>query len=180
MKWFLTALILCLHLPCLGAEKAFAGYKPVEIPVDIYSPKPLSKAEVAQIIPLDITPQTDSKVIASRIADRGLQFWYDHSHLKDSALGAAVESAQETLSTDMVLAGSNPSEVQHKFSFRFEAFQALAKLEYSGWLKAAVNVSGAATDVVVKEKILNDKDLYLNHRINNKERLSSVGLSWSW
>ncbi|MNL73456.1 hypothetical protein D3C87_1989180 [compost metagenome] len=72
--------------------------------------------------------------------------------------------------------------MKHKFSFRVEAFQALAKFEYTGWMKAAVNydAKAAQTNIQFSEKVFANKDLTLTHKASSKEALSMVGLGWNF
>lgn len=155
--------------------------KPLVIPVDNYTPK-LTSADVAKVIPTDMKTDESTSSIMTRIADRTFNLWFSSSAMKDSTLVKIAEKTQETLKTDVVVAGKNPEEVSHKFSFRVEAFQALAKLEYSGWTKCAVNYDAKAsqTNVELKEKVFNNKDLVLSHKKNPDEGLSMIGLAWTW
>ena len=155
--------------------------KPLVIPEDKVTPK-ITKEDVAKIIPLDIKKDESTGSVMSRIADRGFNLWFNSEFMKNSALGRAVEETQEKLKTDVVVPASTPHGVVHKFSFRVEAFQALAKMEYSGWLKAAINYDAKAseTDIQFKDKVLDNKDLIVSHKANKEQGLSMIGLAWSW
>lgn len=165
--------------PCL-ARVDIKTTKPMIIPMDKVTPR-ITKKDVEQIIPTDFTPDDGSSTVFSRIADRGFNYWYKNSEFKNSAVGRAAENAQEKLKTDVVVP-SNKKGMNHKFSFRVEAFQTLAKMEYSGWTKAAVNYNAARaqTNFEVSEKVWKDKDLVLSHSVTSRENVSSAGVKWSW
>lgn len=165
---------------CCWAKVDLRSTKPLVIPVDNVTPK-LTSADVAKVIPTDMTAAEGTSSVMTRIADRTFNLWFKSSAMKDSPLVRIAEKTQETLNTDVVVAAKNPDEVSHKFSFRVEAFQALAKLEYSGWTKCAVNYDAKAsqTNVELKEKLFN-KDLVLSHKKNPAEGLSMIGLAWTW
>lgn len=155
--------------------------KPLLIPVDRVSPRITSK-QVAEIIPTDVKATDSTGSVMNRIMDRSLNYWYNNSGFKESAIGRVAEETQEKLKTDVVVKGASPKATTHKFSFRIEAFQALAKVEYTGWMRAMVdyNAQKAQTNFAVREKIWKDKDLVVSHSMSSREGVSSMGVGWSW
>ncbi len=155
--------------------------KPLLIPVDHVTPQ-ITQKDVGEIIPTDVDSTQSTGSMMSRIADRSFQYWYNNSGFKDSAVGRVAESTQEKLKTDVVVPSSSASGVTHKFSFKIEAFQALAKMEYTGWIKAMIdyNARAAQTDFSVSEKLFKDKDLVVSHSLSAREGMSSMGLRWSF
>lgn len=155
--------------------------KPLVIPVDRVSPR-ITNKDVEQFIPTDMVATSSTDTVMTRIMDRGLNYWYNSSGFKDSALGRAAVETQEKLKTDVTVKGSSPKATSHKFSFRVEAFQALAKIEYTGWMRAAVNYNAqkAQTNIAVREKIYKDKDIVLSHSMSSREGATSMGVGWSW
>ena len=176
---FIGGLFIC---PKCKAKVNVAETKPLVIPVDNVTPTITSK-DVAQFIPTDASVRNSStSTMMYRIADKSFNVWFNSPAVKSSLLGRAVEETQEKLKTDVVVPASSSEGVTHKFSFRIEAFQALAKLEYTGWMKAAINydAKAAATDVSFKEKLFSDKELVLSHKGNKEQGLSMIGLAWQW
>ena len=174
--------ILSVSCPCLAAKVSVKNTKPMIIPVDTVTPK-ITQADVEKLVPLEMAKTSTSSNILTRIADRGFSMWFNSAAIKDSALGRAAEKTQEKLKTDVVIQeGAGDNSVKHKFSMRLEAFQAMAKLEYSGWMKANVNydASRAQTNFEIKEKAFGDKDLVVSHKASSKEALSMVGLNWNF
>ncbi|KYG67060.1 hypothetical protein AZI86_08590 [Bdellovibrio bacteriovorus] len=181
MRRLLSFLILFGFSCTCPAKVALKSTKRLIIPVDNVTPK-ITSEDVAKVIPLDLKEGDSQGTVFGRIADRGFSLWFNSSFVKSSALGQMAERTQEKLKTDVVVPAGTPNGVSHKFSFRVEAFQALAKLEYSGWLKASVNYDAKAscTDILFKEKVLENKDLVVSHKVSKEEGLSMVGLGWSF
>lgn len=178
----LFSFLILLGFSCTCPAKVdLKSTKRLVIPVDNVTPR-ITSADVARVVPLDLRQGDSEGTVFSRIADRGFSLWFNSSFVKNSKLGQMAERAQEKLKTDVVVPSQVPNGISHKFSFRVEAFQALAKLEYTGWLKASVNYDAKAscTDILFKEKVLEDKDLVVSHKASKEEGLSMVGLAWSF
>lgn len=180
MKLLISALLIIVSPVCFGRVD-LKSTKPMIIPVDRVTPT-ISKKDVEEVVPTDINAEDSSSSIFSRILDRGFNYWYKNSELKKSAVGRAADSAQEKLKTDVVVPANSKGGTNHKFSFRVEAFQTLAKMEYTGWTKAAVkyNAARAETNFEVSEKVWKNKDLVVSHAVTAREGVSSVGMKWSW
>lgn len=151
------------------------------IPVDNVTPR-LTQEDVAKVIPTDLVAGSSESTVLSRVVDRGVSLWFNSPVMKQSSFGRFADETQKKLKTDIVMAPQGPEGVSHKFSFRVEAFQALACLEYSGWLNAALNYDAktSSTDLSFKEKVFANKDLVISHKANRLEDMSMVGLAWSW
>lgn len=182
MRLFVSCLLILVSFSgTCWAKVDLRTTKPLIIPEDKVTPK-ITKEDVAKFIPLDIKSHESTSSIMTRIADRGFNMWFNSPIVKNSLLGRAVEETQEKLKTDVVVPAATPRGISHKFSFRVEAFQALAKIEYTGWVKAAVNYDAKAsvTDIQLKDKVLNNKDLVVSHKADKEQGLSMIGLAWSW
>lgn len=178
LVFFLSFMFLC----SLSVAKVdLKSTQRLIIPVDNVTPR-FSRNDVEQIIPLDLKSGERENIVLSRIADRGFSYWYQNSGLKDSSVGRMAHEAQQKLKTDVVVKDAGASGVDHRFSFKFEIFQALAKVEYTGWLNAAINydVRETATNIFFKEKLFDGKDLFLNHKSTRQQDLSMIGFVWSW
>lgn len=154
--------------------------KVVVIPVDNVTPK-VTADDVALFIPTDIGPTSDSSLIVTKIADKSVNYVLNNSRIKDSTIVKTANLVQGKMSTNIVIAPSAPGKVSHQFTMKYELFQSLAKIEYSGWLRAAFNydAKASATDLRLSEKIFN-KDMYLSQKVSSLETQSMVGLSWGW
>lgn len=173
-------LILGISCAC-HARVDIKTTKRLVIPVDNVTPK-ITADDVAKIIPLDLKEGASQGTVLTRIADRGISMWFNSPAMKASAIGQIAEKTQEKLKTDVVVPAEDPEGVSHKFSFRVEALQALAKIEYTGWMKAAINYDAKAssTDIVLSEQVLTDKELTVSHKSDREQGLSMVGLAWSF
>lgn len=151
------------------------------IPVDTVTPK-ISTKDVALFIPTDLKPTKDSSLVANKIADRSISYLMNNSAMKDASLMKSATSLQEKMKADVEIPSSGPEGVTHRFTMKYEIFQALAKFEYVGWLKAALNYDAKAscTDITIQEKIFNNKNLYLKQKVSSVESQSSLGISWAW
>lgn len=178
----IISLILCLLIisPC-WAKVDLKTTKRLIIPVDTVTPK-ISSTDVAKVVPLDLRQGDSEGTVFKRIADRGISLWFNSSFMKETSLGRIAEETQQKLKADVIVEPADSSGVSHKFSFKVEAFQALAKLEYTGWLKCdiAYDAKSAATDILFKEKVFADKDLVLGHKASREQNFSSIGLAWTW
>lgn len=142
----------------------------------------MTTEDVAKIVPTDLPSGSSEGMLLTRMVDKGVSLWFNSEAMKQSSIGRIAEETQEKLKTDLVVPADSAGGVSHKFSFRVEAFQALAKLEYSGWMKAAINydAKSSATDILFHEKVFENKDLVLTHRATREQRLSMIGLAWAW
>lgn len=159
-----------------------AQYPVAQIPKDEFDSS-LTSEDVAKIIPTDVDASTKTGVVMKRIADRSFQYVMQNSPLKNNSLVQSANSLQEKMKADIVVPPSAPGETAHKLTFQYEIFQSLAKLEYSGWLKAIVNmnIQASESDIIIKERVFSDKDLYLQQKVSaSTGTTNSLGLSWSW
>ncbi|UOF00034.1 hypothetical protein [Bdellovibrio reynosensis] len=181
MKFFVPFLLLLVCATGWGAQVDLRTTKRIIIPEDKFTPK-ITTADVAKVVPTDLKAGASQETVISRIADRGISLWFNSAAMRATTLGRIAETTQEKLKTDVELPAASEEGVSHKFSFKIEAFQAMAKLEYTGWLKAAINYDAkiAETDISIKEKIFANKDLTLSHKGNSKQALSMIGVAWTF
>jgi hypothetical protein len=178
--WVILSLLFLNAIPS-WAKVTIEETQPLEMLEDNVTPK-ISMAEISKVLPTDIKQGENQNRILSKIADRGFQYWFNSSQMRDVGLIRVAHQTQEKLKTDVVLPSDDPLGVKHKISFNFEVFQAMAKLEYSGWVRAAASydAKSASADISLKEKISSTKDIFLTHKANRNQDLSMVGVSWSF
>ncbi len=173
--------ILSLNSLC-HAHLDLESTQPVSFPIDNFTPK-LTNDDVSKMIPYkSLVPGSTSTEVASKIADRTLGYLFSTSQLKETALARMAEKTKEKLRSDLVLLPEEKAGTTHKFTVQLEAFQSLAKMEYSGWLDASINynIRVASTIVSLSEKIFSDKVLSLKHESNKDQDFSMIGLAWPW
>ena len=181
MRRVLSLLILMgFTCPCM-AKVDLKSTKPLKIPVDNVTPR-ITTEDVAKIIPTDVNRGTTTSQFVTRVADKTFNLWFNSAAMKNSALGRAVETTQEKLKTDVEVKADTPEGISHKISVRIDAFQALAKLEYKGWVNCALNYDAKSSESLfqLKEKVLDNKNLIVSHKATRDQDLSMIGLAWSW
>jgi hypothetical protein len=96
-------------------------------------------------------------------------------------LGNAADQLQNKMKAEVNL-GSTDNKTEHKLSIKLLAMQALAKLEYKGWIKAAINYNAKAktAEAEVLENLSNNKDLIISHSVTSTESKSQLSLRWNW
>jgi hypothetical protein len=177
-----TALIIFI---LTASQTSFAklnaeNTQPLTIPMDQVGDK-ITQKDVEKIIPTDLKETDDMNHVAAVIADHTIQAWFNSAAVQSSILGQTATTVQKKMTTNIIVKADEPQAVEHKFSFQVLALQAMAKVQYTGWLNAVFNydVKAAESMVEFSEKIFN-KDLFVNHSSSSKGDVSSVGIKWGW
>lgn len=179
-----TALVTLTLLTVTQAQAKLdhSTTKPLVMPVGVSEDaQEITNKDVEKIIPTDLQATNDMNKVAVRIADRSLQTWFNSAAVKGSALGRTADNVQQKMSTDVTVKSDEPQAVEHKFSMQLLALQAMAKIQYTGWLNAVFNYDAKAAESMVEfsEKVFN-KDLFVNHTSSPREDVSTVGIKWGW
>lgn len=136
-----------------------------------------------KILPKTLTSADSSQSVVAKIIDNSLMYWWDNSSLKNSSVGRAATKIEQNLKAEVDLGSSEGvDKIDHKLSFKVLASQTLAKLEYKGWFKAAINYDARAakTEAELLENLDNNKDLVITHSMTRSENKSQVSLRWNW
>lgn len=154
------------------------------LPQKVEAP-PSALVEVSDKVNKSITAQDTSNTVVTKIIDSSLNYWWDASGIKNTSVGQAVEVVEKKMKADVNLGstvGEGSKATQHKLSFKLLAAQALAKVEYLGWFKGAIqyNARNASAEAEVVENLHNNKDLVINHSVTHDESKSQVSLRWNW
>lgn len=163
------------------SQVRMAYAKNLELPADLT--EPFMTAETAtRLQPKSVASGQSSSSVISQIADNSLAFLWDRSGFKNTSVGQVAEKVEKNLKTEMNFTDSSPNQTQHKFTFKILALQALAELEYRGWLNAALNYNArsASTEAEVSEKIFKQQDLVFTYASTREEIKSQVALRWNW
>ncbi len=150
------------------------------MPIDITTPW-ISAETSEKIQPKSVAADESAASIVSKIADNTLSLWWDTSPVRNTQIGRAAEKVEKNLKTEVSFKEKN-SRTEHKISFKVLAMQALAKLEYKGWVNAAINYDARAekTEAEVSEKIFTKQDLVISHAMSKEENKSQVAWRWNW
>lgn len=165
-----------------NAEIDIETTQPLEVPVKEVSNEIITSKDIENIIPMDLQATNNMGVVAACVVDRGIQAWFNSAQVQESVFGHIATTVQRKLASDITIASSTePQAIQHKLSLSFMAFQAAAKLQYTGLLKAVFNYDTRAARGVLElsEKFFN-KDFFLNHSSSSAENISSIGVKWGW
>lgn len=138
------------------------------------------------ILPKSLTTADSSRTVVSKIIDNSLAYWWNNSEFKNTSVGRAATTIEKNMKADLDLGTTSNSmsnaKTDHKISFKVLAMQALAKLEYKGWFRGAINynVKAATAEAEVLENLSNNKDLVISHSISANENKSQLSLRWKW
>ncbi len=169
-------------------KKSLKGYRVTHIPKASYDIPPLlTREEAAKILPKE-APSTsqESDVMLKRMGDRALGMWLKSSTLQNLSVVQTAQKVEQAMKAEVGFGGgeteTGEKAIQHKINFQFQAFQATSKLDYSGFVNASVtyNLKDQVTGLEVREKVLHNKDLFVNMSSSKTEELGSVGIKWSF
>lgn len=169
-----------LALPC-GAKVELSKTVPVALPSAKMRTAYWAK-DIDKLLPTDVTEDDDANHVMMRVGDNFIQRWLSSPEVASSPAVRVANTVQNSMKSEVNIAGDEDSPIDHKMSFQLLALQTAAKVEYKGWLNAAWNydMRGGVSMVELSERMWRNKDLTLSHTANQTEDISSVGIRWSW
>ncbi|MBY0553164.1 hypothetical protein K2P97_01460 [bacterium] len=176
---FITCLVFIGSLANARVEQAIS--KPVLVMP--HSDTDTSAAEFSEkVLPKSLTTADSSRSVVTKIIDNSLAYWWNNSEMKNTSVGQAAEAVQNKMKAEMDLGSSGQNKVDHKLSLKVLAMQALAKLEYKGWFKGALNYDAKSktAEAEILENLSNNKDLVISHSVTSNENKSQLSLRWNW
>ena len=178
--FFISILGLCLSLSAV-ARVDLKKTQLLVLPTDPSEPL-LSAENSARILPKSVNAEDSGESVISKMLDNSVSLWWEKSPAKTSSLGQVAEKVDKNLKTEVNLGQSADKKTDHKISIKLLAMQALAKIEYKGWVRAALNydAKAAKTEAEVLEKLSENKELILSQSITSTENKSQVSLRWNW
>ncbi len=178
----LLALFVVLSFSFFAEAKInIKNTKRLILPIDVS--EPLLSAETTQkLLPQSVSADDSGGKVASKIIDNTVSYWWDTSPIRQTSVGRAAEKVEKNLKAEVDLGKSENSQTEHKISIKLLAMQALARLEYKGWVRAGVNYDArsAKTEAELLESLAANKDLVLSQSFTNIESKSQVSLRWNW
>jgi hypothetical protein len=135
--------------------------------------------DVQTVIPTSLAPTDNSNAVFSKIADQSISSFFNSAQVRATPFGKTATTVEQKMKQDLVV---QSGETQHKFTFQVQAFQALAKIDYTGFTNARLKYEGhsAAIGLEVFEKITKDKELVLEQLNKPDDRVSSVNVRWNF
>lgn len=163
-------------------RKSFKGYKVVHIPKMQEEVPLVTSRDLNKILPSHIDQNEPDEKTLKRMGDRAFQVWMKSGTMQKFSVVQAAQNVEKAMKTEVELGGSEPHSVKHKVNFQVQALQTTSKVDYKGYVDASVtyNLRDHVSAVELREKIMKDKDLYVNHSSSKSENLSSVGMKWSF
>lgn len=140
-------------------------------------------ASVSNKITNSLTAADSSRTVVSKIIDSSLSYWWETSGIRNTNVGQVVDNVQNKLRADVELGtSSDANKTKHNLSFKLLAAQALAKIEYIGWVRAVLKYDAktAQTEAEMIENLSNNKDLVVSHSLSNAESKSQISFRWNW
>jgi hypothetical protein len=155
--------------------------KRLYMPVDVS--EPLLTAESTQkILPKKVYNGESSASVVQEMLDNTLSLWWEKSPAKNSSVGQVAEKIDKNLKTEVNFGKSPDQKTEHKITVKVLAMQALAQVEYKGWVRAGLNydAKAAKTEAEVLESLSENKDLVVSQSFTSTENKSQVSLRWNW
>lgn len=182
MKLVLTVLTVfaTMSLGSLAQAKVnLAKTKKLELPAKTGA-ESMTDIFTVEILPDKVVPGETTQSFLTKMADNSLALYWRNSPLRYSQAGKAVEAAEKKLNVEAVYQDDN--QISHRFNFKVLAIQALAKIQYTGWVNAALNydLKAARAAAEVTEQLSDKNDLVLSHEVSSTEQKSAVSLKWKW
>ncbi len=140
----------------------------------------LSKEDQMRIAPKNISDSESADSVLARMADNSVSLWWDRTPLRQSAIGKAADSVEKKMNLKVEIEDKN--KVKHSMNLKILAMQALARLEYRGWVRAAISYDARAakTEAELSEDIGDTQHIVISHTITANENKSQFGWRWSW
>ncbi len=151
----------------------------LNLPSDFSAPL-INEEQKKRIIPKVISDNESGNDVLAQMADNTVSLWWDTTPLRRTSVGQAADAAEKKLNMKAEFEDSN--KTKHSFNFKVLAMQALARIEYKGWVHAAISYDARAakTEAEITEKINPKQDFIISHSMTNLENKSLVGLRWKW
>lgn len=153
--------------------------KVLNLPADTSVPL-ISEETKNKIIPSSVESNVSATEFLAKMADNTVSLWWSTTPLRQTSIGKAADAAEKKLNVQADFEDQN--KVKHTFNLKVLAMQALARIEYKGWVHAAISYDARAakTEAEISEKINNKQDLVISQSITTAESKSQIGFRWNW
>lgn len=151
------------------------------MPVDVS--EPIMTQETSQkILPKTIEHDESGSSVISKMADNSFGVWWETTPMRNTAVGQAADKVEKKMKTEVSFQDATANHTEHKIIFKILAMQALAKIEYKGWVQAAFNYDAKASkaEAELSEKIFHQQDIVLSHAVTPSEAKSQVSWRFDW
>jgi hypothetical protein len=133
-----------------------------------------------RILPKSVSEQDGPQTFLASVVDNSISLWWETTPLRESRVGQVAEAAEKKLNVSAEFEDRN--KVKHTMMVKVLAMQALARLEYRGWVRAALSydAKAAKTEAEISDRISDTQDVVISHSVNQTESKSQLGFRWSW
>lgn len=157
--------------------------KKMILPVEVAAPN--GAVQFSERVQSNLAASDSSQTIMTKMMDNSFGYFWDNSGIQNTSIGQAMKKVETKMKADVNLGsteGDSAHQIEHKLSFRVLAAQALARIEYFGWFKGALqyDARSAASIAEVTENLSNNKDLVISHSSTPSESCSRVAFRWEW
>lgn len=144
----------------------------------VHPTEDITYADVSRMVPTNISVTASGGEVASQIADRSVQAYFNSDSFKSTDIGKTSHSVEQSLKQDVTIAGSSPDSIKHNFKFNMQASQAKAMLDYSGFTNAQLSykASGQELNFEVYHNLTSTMKLAYNHINNPTDQRDVVSL----
>lgn len=174
-KIFLIYLLVFLVSPLVWSQQNRKLDMPVAPDVEL-----VSKKFVDKVLPKEIHKNESGQSVLSRMADDVLAYWWESTPLRNTTIVKAAESIEKKAQLNVSFEDNH--KVRHMFNFKVLILQALAKLEYRGWVNAGVsyNFHSAQAEAEITKPIAQNQDLVLSQQLSSSDSISRISLNFRW
>jgi len=179
---FLSLFLLALVIgPKCWCKVNLKKTKRLIMPVDVS--EPVLSAETSQrLLPKTIEQNESGRSVISKIADNSFGVWWETTPMRYTSVGQAADKAEKKMKTEVSFNDNTEAKTEHKITFKVLAMQTLAKIEYTGWIRAALNYDAKASksEAEVVERIFDKQDIVISHAVTPLESRSQLSLRFDW
>jgi hypothetical protein len=165
------------------AKVDVSSTKKMVLPAEVTAPN--GAVQFSERVQSNLTTNDSSQTVMTKMMDNTFGYFWDNSGIQNTSIGQAMKKVETKMKADVNLgstSGESANKVDHKLSLRLLAAQALARIEYFGWFKCALqyDARSAASIAEITENLSNNKDLVISHSSTSSESSSRVAFRWQW
>jgi hypothetical protein len=157
----------------------FQKTKVMTLPSDMSTPL-ITEETKNKILPSSIQENESGHEVLAQMADNTASLWWSTTPLRNTGLGRAADAAEKKMNIQAAFEDEN--KIRHFFNFKVLAMQALARIEYKGWVNAIISydIRGTKTEAEISDKISTGQDFIISQSVTTAESKSQIGLRWDW
>ncbi len=148
--------------------------------VDARSVNPVEAKGIdySKILPASLSPVSNGEDVAAQIFDHSVSNFFNQDHIRNTSIGRAAKSVEETMKAEVALGGDEPDATQHNLKFQMKATQTKASMEYRGVTNAELSYSVAnrSTDLEIFEPIGENSRVVYHHSARPDEKRDVLSL----